>query len=573
MAADFYWRHARDSLLTTSALRMFQLVASREGEVLADVKGDIDKEYLQASGSTTSARNGGIVQTQFSVFREAGWASLAPSDEGERIVITPAGKQALTLLTRVPDFLKAAPYFIIELLSRFQLHNPARPASARNSEYDAQLASSTIFPYWTLFKIMRGVGGWITGQELRRFVFKLHRQEDVEPAILSILRFREAQEQGESEERLDILFGKELEGAVGEPKYIMGRLGTQVGSYPAVVEKEGASKWVLNQYYLPFIDEILSNEPVFKDYLDEETWMQHYGEPVALDDTRDERTVKSRAPLQVDFDEDDEVWQEVVELLEAGSRAILFSGPPGTGKTWYARRIAAKLVDGDSELVRFVQFHPSMSYDDFVEGYVPQATHLGASFSISDKVFLQLCDAARSVAPAYCVLVIDEINRGDLGRILGELLTYIEPAYRGHDFTLAYSGRTVSVPHNLVILGTFNPFDKSVVELDDAIDRRFDRISLEPSAAKLHAMLREQGVDEQMVGRLIAFFQDINRRMRHGLGHTLFLSVRDDASLRRLWNRKLSFIFEKAFRFEPELLGGIKESFVQVFSSPEDAGI
>lgn len=575
MATDFYWRHARDSLLTERALRLFQIVALHNGEVFSDAKLIIDNEYQLAVGNANAPKkHGGIIQTQIQVFREAGWVTLSASPSGDVIQITPAGNQALLLLSKVPDFLKAAPYFVVELLARFQLNNPSRPDSARNAEYDAELAKSTIFPYWTLLKIIRSLDDRIEADELRRFVFKIQQQEQVQSTIEKIREFRKDVAVGVSQADLDTKYGAPLDGSVGEPKYLMGRLGTQVGAYPALIEKDGATTWVLNKNYANFVDFILSNEPEFRENLTEETWIQDYGSAVDIDKYYEtiihDTTVE---PLETDLPDDDEILLSVQELLAEGARAILLSGPPGTSKTWYARKLAGKLVDGNGTRAKFVQFHPSLGYDDFVEGYVPTDTGGRGTFEVVDKTFLKLCAIARQSAPELCVLVIDEVNRGDLGRILGELLTYIEPGYRGKQFQLAYSGRTISIPENLVLLGTFNPFDKSVVELDDAIDRRFDRISLEPSPEKLKQLLTESNVNPQLIERLTKFFAEVNVRMRHGIGHAIFLGVKDDVSLRRLWKRKLQFIFEKSFRFEADGLSVTKNAYVQVFADPEQAGI
>src|SRR5438045_5813197 len=127
MAEDFYWRHARDSLITPAAIQIFQLLASHEGEDFDSVKHNIDNDYLKATSSDSAAKHGGLIQTWVQSFREAGWIELEAEARGAQIIrLTPSGKQALQLLAKAPDFLKAVPYFIVELLSRFQLNNPAR---------------------------------------------------------------------------------------------------------------------------------------------------------------------------------------------------------------------------------------------------------------------------------------------------------------------------------------------------------------------------------------------------------------------------------------------------------------
>ena len=578
MTEPFYWRHARDSLLTTAALRMFQLLSKHDGENFDQVKHGIDTEYRIAVGTDAEQRHGGIIQTQLQVFREAGWVTLENEPGGETaaiIRITPAGKQALVLLSELPDFLKAAPYFVVELLARLQLNNPARPEARRNPEYDAQLGDATVFPYWTLLKIMRSCDDYITAAELRRFVFQIKRQDEIPAAVNSIVTFRNAVEAGASRSELDRQFPRELSGSQGEPKYLMGRLGTQVGKAPPLVEKEGQSTWRINKYYRPMIDAVLRDEPTFKDVLDESTWMRSYGRPVDLDKANQlPRTgVAEPEMLTSELDDEDPVLAEVKQIIDFGGVGVLFSGPPGTSKTWYARQVAIKLVDSDPSRVVFVQFHSSMAYDDFVEGYVPVLGEHAASFEVRKKTLLLLCETAKSVSPALCVLVIDEFNRGDTSRIFGELLTYIERTYRDIEFTTAYSGRRTTIPGNLFIIGTFNPYDKSVVDLDDAMDRRFERIAFDPSPTILKSLLDRESVNPQLVAALLKYFVDLNKISRHGIGHTIFLPVRDDESLRRLWTRKLRFILEKAFRFEPESMKAAKEGYLRLFSGNGDPGI
>lgn len=204
--------------------------------------------------------------------------------------------------------------------------------------------------------------------------------------------------------------------------------------------------------------------------------------------------------------EDSDEYLQVTQALLREYAGIIFTGPPGTSKSWYARNIAAKLADGDPTRVEFVQFHPSYQYEDFVEGYVPRPD--GAGFSLEPKHLLKLCEVAEDVSPALCVLVIDELSRGDPGRIFGEALTYIERSRRGQEFSLS-SGRRCSIPENLAILATMNPLDRGVDEVDAAFERRFAKISMEPSDVLLRKLLSEAGMPDAVQQRVNAFFSTV----------------------------------------------------------------
>jgi hypothetical protein len=286
-----------------------------------------------------------------------------------------------------------------------------------------------------------------------------------------------------------------------------------------------------------------------------------------------EATMQEEEEYQLDNDlsDEDEIWKKVKALVDQGSLGIILSGPPGTSKTWYARRIAAKLAAGKPSRVEFIQFHPSYSYDDFVEGYVPSSDGGAGKFNIQDKKFLKFCQLARKSPKDLHVLVVDELNRGDPSKIFGELLTYLESGYRGQLVSLAYSGRRISVPKNIIFLATINPYDKSVVDLDDAIERRFDRIALDPSVTILKTLLDKSGMSTELSGKVVNFFVDASRKTPRGIGHALFLGVKDEAGLKRLWEHKLRFIFEKMLRFEPEVLKEIDRGYSEILSKAAKA--
>ena len=242
--------------------------------------------------------------------------------------------------------------------------------------------------------------------------------------------------------------------------------------------------------------------------------------------------------------------------MDLGFAGVILSGAPGTGKSWYAQQLAIA-VAGKWEAVRSVQFHPSYQYEDFVFGYAPGEE---GRFVLCPKEFAQTCkDAAANPGVTY-VLVIDEISRSDVVRVFGEALTYIEMDKRDQPFQLA-SGEELSVPKNLLIIGTMNPWDKGVDEMDVALERRFGQIDLKPDAEVLHRLLVEGGASEGFSKKVVDFFEKLQRQQEETvrLGHGYFLRCVDRASAEHIWRLRIRPTLGRACRLEPELLQIIEE--------------
>lgn len=279
---------------------------------------------------------------------------------------------------------------------------------------------------------------------------------------------------------------------------------------------------------------------------------------------------QSEGRLVSDIEHDNELLTKVIQLLADGYAGVIFTGPPGTSKSWYASQIAANLVELDPDRLRFIQFHPSYQYEDFVEGYVPSVDAGG--FELKDKHLLEMCKIARELPGKTCVLVIDELSRSDPGRVFGEALTYIEMTKRDVFFRLA-SGRIASIPPNLVFLATMNPMDRAVDEVDAALERRFAKIAMEPSADMLEQFLSGNGMEDTLRRKVVQFFRYL---LKHNnaycrVGHAYFYNVSDEEGLYRLWEHQLRFHMERAFRLDTDGFREVEANWKRIFPPSQTA--
>ncbi len=188
---------------------------------------------------------------------------------------------------------------------------------------------------------------------------------------------------------------------------------------------------------------------------------------------------------QLHMDTEGTAWlQETVELVRH-KRQLILQGPPGTGKTFIGRALAEFLAGGP-ERVELVQFHPGTSYEDFVQGLRPDPEQ-PTQFRVVDGPLVRLAGRARRQPEQTFVLLVDEINRGNVPAVFGELYYLLE--YREQELTLMYGGR-FSLPENLLIVATMNTADRSITALDAALRRRFYVRELRPEQTPVNGTLR-----------------------------------------------------------------------------------
>ena len=218
----------------------------------------------------------------------------------------------------------------------------------------------------------------------------------------------------------------------------------------------------------------------------------------------------------------------------------IYYGPPGTGKTYTLMQLLKEEYgyeeDGeDAPRYRFVTFHQSYGYEEFVEGLRPVLHDEGSAgevrYEIRAGVFKKLCEQAREEPEQRFAMVIDEINRGNISKIFGELITLIEPdkregAENAVTVTLPYSGDKFSVPANVDIIGTMNTADRSLALLDTALRRRFDFVELLPDASTLAQVRDANGVIDvpQMLERINERIEVLYDR-EHCIGHAYFMAL------------------------------------------------
>ena len=265
-----------------------------------------------------------------------------------------------------------------------------------------------------------------------------------------------------------------------------------------------------------------------------------------------------RRPLSLEWLADQTLWSqerllEIVEVLRSKAPHVVLAGPPGTGKTWIAQLLARYVTGDDPKRHSIVQFHPSYSYEAFIEGLRPVMKGNAIAFDRVPGVVLQLEERHRGDDRPF-VLVVDEMNRANLPRVFGELMFLLE--YRDRAIDLQFT-KDFRLPPTFSLIGTMNTADRSIRSIDVALRRRFEFFECPPDAGVLERYFssRQNGVPSLIDG-FVALNRELTTHLdrHHTIGHTFFMmnDMTPDA-LFAAWRRKIQPLIDDYFFDQPDI--------------------
>ena len=286
--------------------------------------------------------------------------------------------------------------------------------------------------------------------------------------------------------------------------------------------------FLLNKYIRRDVPEVNNNDT---QYLGSSLW--HFIDDVINDKDENESTINKKYTVSNFLDDvfmTENDYYDLRNLLETKMNIIL-QGSPGVGKTFMAKRLAYSIIgEKDESKILSLQFHQSYSYEDFIEGIRPNKNN---EFELKDGVFKEFCEKAKNDKNNKYYCIIDEINRGNLSKILGELMLLIENDKREEEkVVLPYSGDVFYVPNNVYIIGMMNTADRSLAMVDYALRRRFAFYEVDPAFSKPEFkkyLTNKNNINADFVEQLCTKFNKINENIENDLnkgfkiGHSYFV--------------------------------------------------
>lgn len=254
-----------------------------------------------------------------------------------------------------------------------------------------------------------------------------------------------------------------------------------------------------------------------------------------------------------------EDYDTLVGLIR-NKKNVILQGPPGVGKTFAAKRLAYSMIkEKNQDRVQLVQFHQSYTYEDFIEGYRPSST--GNGFEIRKGSFYNFCKKAEEDLENEYFFIIDEINRGNLSKIFGELFMLIEKDKRGNSLQLLYSDEKFNVPANVYIIGMMNTADRGLALLDYALRRRFAFFTMIPGFDSEGFIEYRNALNINKFNNLISCVKELNSFINNDvslgegflIGHSYFCDLKDvnDQTLTNIVNYELIPLIKEYWFDEP----------------------
>ena len=449
----------------------------------------------------------------------------------------------------------------IDILSRYQLRNPV--------DNDPLPDTCDVLPSICIWKAMRELDNKLHAEEVNRVILRVMKMYELDEAIETIKTARVLFD-GKYADQTDA----DLLEALGKPVHteqVQARIApwfSFVGWGGLIIEQnvDASGYRNLTEASIPLIDEILRNPPRYYEAIDEADWLKYY-----IGESADEIEPEPDLTPE-DETKDKEKMMEKLPTLSPRQMKIwplnqILFGAPGTGKTYSTAEYACAIVekrpvstvkmDGvmrkrlmekyqgfvEGGLITFTTFHQSYGYEDFIQGIRPDLKGSSVAFHKVDGIFKMIADKALTNPSQNYVIIIDEINRANISRVFGELITLIEEDKRwGEINQLSVKlpmGELFAVPNNLYIIGTMNSADKSISLIDTALRRRFAFIEMPPIEESV-----EDLVLRQVMSKLNQYLKKELRSTDLLIGHAYFIGKQEDDLLGIMNNSIIPLLYE-----------------------------